>query len=158
VDLTTTTCVALTPEGTEQAVTGAGFGLGFGEGLDVLGRALDGVLDGVGVEAGLRAVVAEVGFGRNVVVVVGELGPVVGPVVEVVVEVLVEVVDVGGAASSFPDPHATSSGTRASHAAYLRLALGRLVLDRLTRVAWLTGRSAGSRGWPTSRPSAGPGS
>ncbi len=96
-----------------QVEAGAGLALGLGDGFAAgLGEVLDG--DGFGGN-GVR--VDDVGEGARLVVV-AELGVLVVEVEEVVEEL---VVDGGAARSSAPAPHAASSGTRASQAAYPRL-------------------------------------
>jgi hypothetical protein len=118
------------PEGTAHRGADAGFGLGFGVAL----------AEGLGVGRAVRVgvVVVAVADGVRVVVVVVGVGD---------VAVLDELVVVGSASTaSGPPEQAASRGTQASHAAYRRAV-----------VVVLIGRSAGSRGWPSARPSAAPG-
>ena len=157
---TSTTCGAVTPDGTLHVAAGALLVVELGV------RRGFGVFVGAGRAVGRAVGRTEVGVALRVVVVAGRDLVDVAEVVEAVVvavEVVVVVVagtrmddgavieglTVGGAACCASSPHAararvTSTAVEASAA------------RRVRRVA-LIGRSAGSRGCSTGRPSAGPG-
>jgi hypothetical protein len=139
-ELTSTTWVAVTPEGTLQVGrAGAGFGAGFM--VDAARAGLRARVTGV---EGASFRLAEVAAGGGALVVVDLVGEVL---VGVVARALVLVLDdtLVEAASGAPLPHAARNPDAL-----------RATVMTIARVR-ITGRSAGSRGWATGRPNAAPG-